>query len=100
MTIRDKITPGAWDVYDDIPCTSVYCDDTLGSRIADCTGDFTLLPFAQRSANAKAISKVPEMLEIIQELKAYRDNYSAPTPLMEEITDKAVTLWEQLNKEQ
>jgi hypothetical protein len=71
MSIKDNITPGPWDLYADSPSDSVYCDDVVGNRVANCENP--MLPIEQRKANATAISKVPEMLDIIERLAKWHD---------------------------
>lgn len=60
-------TPGPWGIYSDSPDTSVYCDDSLGSRIADCSsqGLPTIIRMEQQQANAKLIAAAPDMLELL-----------------------------------
>src|SRR5688572_15267855 len=95
-TIKDKITPGPWDLYKDSPADSVYCDDALGNRVANCEN--LMLPREQRIANANAISKVPEMLDIIERLaKAGSTHGRRKEDLVEGCVHDAQMLMHKLN---
>lgn len=95
MNIREKITQGAWLYDPQFSPTSVYASDKQGNKIAECTGAFTYIPDEQRKGNALAVSKVPEMLELI-EIMASANDWSDIEPFL----DQAKQLWEELNKEQ
>jgi len=66
--MESKHTPGPWEVFPKESKTKVYCDDALGSLIADCTSIYTPLPMEQREANALLISAAPDMFEVIKEI--------------------------------
>lgn len=61
---RFMFTPGPWGIYEDSPDTSVYCDDVVGNRVADC-GANHFIPMEQQRANAKLIAAAPEMLDCL-----------------------------------
>jgi len=44
----------------------VYCDDSIGSRIADCSMPGHLISTAQTRANTRLIAAAPELLEALQ----------------------------------
>ena len=46
----------------------VYCDDSLGSAVADCRMDFTVLSAEQKRANARLIAAAPELLEAVEDV--------------------------------
>ena len=71
----DKHTPGPWetgDVKNGKPCKGdpcrVFCDDQLGSMVADCDGSqvFLIKP-AQKRANARLIAAAPDLLAALRE---------------------------------
>lgn len=90
MKLSEQITPGPWGIYESP--TMVYCDDTAGSRVADCTSEMTLLPSSQKKANAKAIAAVPEMLPILEKLAEGTSNTET-----EEARSSAIHLLNKLN---
>lgn len=63
-----KHTPGPWKVFPEESSTMVYCDDCLGSRVADCSAQHTILQPEERKANAKLIAAAPDMFEVIKQL--------------------------------
>lgn len=66
----EGITEGPWGVYPDSPLTSVYCEDTLGSRIADCHGSMTVLDREKEKRNAKFLANarqdIPFLLDLLE----------------------------------
>jgi hypothetical protein len=66
-------TPGPWAVgevsehFRDAD-RMVYCDDSLGSRVADCTQSGHCITVAQERANARLIAAAPQLVEALQEL--------------------------------
>lgn len=65
-------TPGPWQTG--LPLAEkehdmhrmVYCDDSLGSRIADCSTAGHGISNAQQLANARLIAAAPQMLEALE----------------------------------
>ena len=62
-----KGSKSPWDVEGKF----VYCDDSLGSAV--CQFDLDYIKKEQQKANAKLISKAPEMLEMLNEILADKD---------------------------
>lgn len=65
-----KHTPKPWGVFPKESKSKVYCDDELGSLIADCHTSklLCILPTEQIEANARLIAASPEMYDILQEI--------------------------------
>jgi hypothetical protein len=65
-----KHTPGPWMVFPKESKTRIYCDDTLGSLVADCHTSkwFCILPKSQTEANARLIAASPEMYDLLHEI--------------------------------
>lgn len=61
-------TPGPWEVGDNGVCTDlmVYCNDALGSRVANCSDSGHGITNEQDKANARLIAAAPELLEALQ----------------------------------
>lgn len=108
MTIRDKITHGQWRFTErsevtGIPsaqCTIPFAIEAPKGGCVIPIADICNFPPATESqtsyqkANALAISKVPEMLEIIQ-IMATADSWHDIAPFV----GLAKQLWEELNKQ-
>lgn len=65
-------TPGPWSVGDVSEYfldadRMVYCDDALGSRIADCSNSGHGISVAQERANARLIASSPRLLQAAQD---------------------------------
>lgn len=104
MTIRDKITPGPWRYTNRSDVSGIpSANSTIPFAIERPYG-YSVLPIADicnfppatenqtayQEANALAISKVPEMLELIERLTTNED--------IAIIIHDAHDLWEELNK--
>jgi len=66
-------TPGPWMIGDESKKENplmVYCDDSLGSRVADCSTSGHGLTLAQDRANARLIAAAPDLLKAARELFA------------------------------
>lgn len=75
-------TPGPWMVGDEVGKTQmhlmVYCDDALGSRIADCSNSGHGLTDEQDRANVRLIAAAPDMLHALRDAEeALRRSYDA-----------------------
>jgi hypothetical protein len=68
-----KHTPGPWMVGGDRPGDSsamalmIYCDDSLGSRVADCSESGHGIPREQDYANARLIAAAPDLLALARQ---------------------------------
>lgn len=64
----EKFTKGPWEVFPKESKTRVYCDDAVGSLVADCwtSQRFCVLPREQLEANARLIAAAPEMYKTLQ----------------------------------
>lgn len=77
MTIEH--TPGPWEIGDASKGESprmVYCDDSLGSRVADCSTAGHGIPTAAEIANARLIAAAPEMLEALKLAQQWLGNFA------------------------
>ena len=64
-------TKGNWEL-DSLHPLMVYCDDILGSAVADCRVPLAIaLEPSERNYNALLISKAPDMLEMLTNVKDY-----------------------------
>ena len=82
-----KHTKGPWEVFPKESKTKVYCDDTLGSLVADChtSQQFCVLPKEEREANARLIAAAPEMYAM---LKGVVDGNTLDPAIVEELLNK------------
>ena len=92
---KTKHTPGPWEKgengFGDI--MMVYCDDELGSAVADCSvKHYMKLTIDERLANAKLIAAAPSLLQSLIELV---DVMPSITPDHQEARVKAI---ESINK--
>lgn len=94
MNIREKITQGKWEAYpDDNGFHYVTSEEAPRPYIvATTTGALV------NESNALAISKVPEMLELIEQFVQWGTAHKND-PVYTTFV-KAKQLWEELNKEQ
>ena len=70
-----KHTPAPWSLGSpgDGEIGSVYCDNSLGSRIAIVYGPaqkFTIFPREEEEANARLIAAAPDLLEALEAMFA------------------------------
>jgi hypothetical protein len=68
---RISYTPGPWNAGDGKGNGSllmVYCDDSLGCRIADCSNPGHLITQQRAEANTKLIAAAPELLQSVREI--------------------------------
>lgn len=69
-------TPGPWEVGSAAEGSSlhmdrmVYCDDALGSRVADCSKSGHGISVAQERANARLIAAAPDLLAVARRAEA------------------------------
>lgn len=101
MTIRDRITQGEWDFNFQDALIAVYAINGL-DEIADCDNPHTYFSEDEKKANAFAISKVPEMLELIERMVKYGEQWPIMTHYVTQIDSlvkDAKQLWEELNKQ-
>lgn len=58
------ITPGPWEAGESKREQElmVYCDDVMGSRIADCVNECVHQPKVMKKSNANLIASAPSML--------------------------------------
>lgn len=59
-------TPGPW-MLDPAHPLMVYCDDALGSRVADLSQPGHGIPWAQEEANARLIAAAPDLLTLAKQ---------------------------------
>ena len=78
--LEAKATPGPWTTDDSHPRyrAKVYCDDALGSMVADCHGSHTVaISLKAEDANARLIAAMrtalPALLSEVSRLTAERD---------------------------
>lgn len=65
----DKHTPAPWMVGDTkSTALMVYCDDSLGSRIADCTTSGQGITREQDAANVRLIAAAPDLLALARQV--------------------------------
>lgn len=75
---EQKHTPGPWEQGDPSRGESdlmVYCDDALGTRIADCTNEMTVHSLDEKRANARLIAAAPALLATAVALVAAMRRY-------------------------
>jgi hypothetical protein len=80
-------TPGPWmvgNVGQREDPRMVYCDDSLGSRVADCSTSGHGLTVEQDLANARLIAAAPEMYTILDELEEALDKEIYPEQVKED----------------
>lgn len=65
-TQKELFTPGEWAVFPKESKFKVYSDDTVGSIIADCTGEYTILKQEEKIANATLIQAAPDMYRALK----------------------------------
>jgi hypothetical protein len=64
-------TPGPWNAGDgkqNGTSLMVYCNDSLGSRVADCSNSGHGITDAQDEANARLIAAAPDLLALAKKL--------------------------------
>lgn len=92
MTTGTEHTSGPWTIGDVCKKESelmVYCDDSLGSRVADCSTSGHGISVEQDIANARLIAAAPELLE------GMKDLYRAYVSLLEAGRDQIATYGDQ-----
>lgn len=68
-----KHTPGPWEVGEGKMSLMVYCDDSLGSRVADLSNSGHGITIEQDKANVRLIAAAPEMFSVLERLLDYID---------------------------
>lgn len=70
------ITPGPWETGNPLKNESnlmIYCDDSTGQRISDCTNHLTFHPIKMKEANAQLVATSPEMLVALVNILVHFD---------------------------
>lgn len=66
---KEKFTEGPWEcgkAEEGESDLMVYCLDTTGQRIADCTNSLTFHPLESKKANAQLIATAPGLYGVLK----------------------------------
>jgi len=69
--MKTKFTEGPWGVGNcgkHQPATTVYCDDALGSAVADAFMKYTTTSNEEAQANAHLIASAPDMYKLLDSI--------------------------------
>ena len=99
------ITPGPWETGNPLKNESnlmIYCDDSTGQRIADCTNNLTFHSIKMKEANAQLTASSPEMLVALVKQEYSHSKCNAESEEIIKIiesADKQKRKWPELLKE-